>query len=125
MNTRSTFLPFALPDTDQSEIDEIAEAVRSGWVTTGPKTRQFETEFAAAVGAQHAIAVNSCTAAMHLAYATDTFDPWTMPSNGNSGEEKVRYYLKVCSQRIWFRISSAVTWFSRLSRRRIVSPMGS
>jgi hypothetical protein len=35
---RSTFLPFALPGTDETEIDEIAEAVRSGWVTTGPKT---------------------------------------------------------------------------------------
>jgi dTDP-4-amino-4,6-dideoxygalactose transaminase len=64
---RDSFLPFALPDTDHTEIDEIAEAVRSGWVTTGPKTRQFEAEFAAAVGAKHAIAVNSCTAAMHLA----------------------------------------------------------
>ena len=65
--SRSTFLPFALPDTDETEIDEIAEAVRSGWVTTGPKTRQFEQEFAANVGAKHAVAVNSCTAAMHLA----------------------------------------------------------
>jgi dTDP-4-amino-4,6-dideoxygalactose transaminase len=64
---RDSFLPFALPDTDQTEIDEIAQAVRSGWVTTGPKVRQFEAEFAAAVGARHAIAVNSCTAAMHLA----------------------------------------------------------
>jgi perosamine synthetase len=64
---RSSFLPFALPDTDETEINEIAEAVRSGWVTAGPKTRQFETEFAAYVGAKHAVAVNSCTAAMHLA----------------------------------------------------------
>jgi dTDP-4-amino-4,6-dideoxygalactose transaminase len=64
---RDTFLPFALPDTDQAEIDAIAEAVRSGWVTTGPKTHQFEAEFAAYVGAKHAVAVNSCTAAMHLA----------------------------------------------------------
>ncbi len=64
---RSDFLPFALPDTDETEIAEIAEAVRSGWVTTGPKTRQFESEFAAYVGAKHAVAVNSCTAAMHLA----------------------------------------------------------
>jgi len=66
-SVRPAFLPFALPDTDETEITEIAEAVRSGWVTTGPKTRQFEQEFAAYVGAQHAIAVNSCTAAMHLA----------------------------------------------------------
>jgi perosamine synthetase len=65
--TRATFLPFALPDTDESEIAEVADAIRSGWVTTGPKTKQFEQEFAAFVGAKHAIAVNSCTAAMHLA----------------------------------------------------------
>jgi dTDP-4-amino-4,6-dideoxygalactose transaminase len=64
---RERFLPFALPDTDDSELVEIADALRSGWVTTGPKTRQFEAEFAALVGAKHAIAVNSCTAAMHLA----------------------------------------------------------
>jgi dTDP-4-amino-4,6-dideoxygalactose transaminase len=64
---RNRFLPFALPDVDSSELSEIKEALDSGWVTTGPKTRQFEAEFAAAVGAKHAIAVNSCTAAMHLA----------------------------------------------------------
>jgi dTDP-4-amino-4,6-dideoxygalactose transaminase len=64
---RSSFLHFALPDTDETEINEMAEAIRSGWVTTGPKTRQFEQEFAAVVEAKHAIAVNSCTAAMHLA----------------------------------------------------------
>lgn len=64
---RSTFLPFALPDIDASELNEVREALESGWVTTGPKTKQFEAEFARAVGAKHAIAVNSCTAAMHLA----------------------------------------------------------
>ena len=64
---RDTFLPFALPDLDGSELTEIKESLESGWVTTGPKTRRFEAEFAAAVGARHAIAVNSCTAAMHLA----------------------------------------------------------
>jgi dTDP-4-amino-4,6-dideoxygalactose transaminase len=61
------FLPFALPDTGEEEIREVAEAIESGWVTTGPKTRQFEAEFAQTVGAKHAIAVNSCTAAMHCA----------------------------------------------------------
>jgi dTDP-4-amino-4,6-dideoxygalactose transaminase len=64
---RNRFLPFAVPDVDRSELNEIKEALDSGWVTTGPKTRQFEAEFAAAVGAKHAVAVNSCTAAMHLA----------------------------------------------------------
>jgi len=67
MSSRDQFLPFALPDLDGSELKEIAEALASGWVTTGPKVKQFEAEFAAMVGARHAIAVNSCTAAMHLA----------------------------------------------------------
>jgi perosamine synthetase len=61
------FLPFALPDIDETEFHEVKEALQSGWITTGPKTKQFESEFAKAVGAKHAIAVNSCTAAMHLA----------------------------------------------------------
>lgn len=64
---RETFLPFALPDLDETEFAEIKESLESGWVTTGPKVRRFEAEFAAAVGAKHAVAVNSCTAAMHLA----------------------------------------------------------
>jgi dTDP-4-amino-4,6-dideoxygalactose transaminase len=64
---RKTFLPFALPDISIMEFDQIRESLESGWVTTGPKTRQFEAKFVSAVGAKHAIAVNSCTAAMHLA----------------------------------------------------------
>lgn len=64
---RASFLPFALPDIGEEEIREVNEALRSGWLTTGQKTRTFEQRFAEAVGARHAIAVNSCTAAMHLA----------------------------------------------------------
>ena len=64
---RDTYLPFALPDLDDTEYIEVKEALDSNWITTGPKTVQFEAEFAQAVGAKHAIAVNSCTAAMHLA----------------------------------------------------------
>ncbi len=64
---RSEFLPFALPDVGDEEIAEIRDSLTSGWVTTGPKTRQFELAFAEAVGARNAVAVNSCTAAMHLA----------------------------------------------------------
>jgi dTDP-4-amino-4,6-dideoxygalactose transaminase len=64
---RDSILRFALPDMDQAELDEIKDALDSNWITTGPKTRQFQVEFAEAVGAKHAVAVNSCTAAMHLA----------------------------------------------------------
>jgi dTDP-4-amino-4,6-dideoxygalactose transaminase len=64
---RNTFLPFAQPDIDGRELAQIGEALASGWLTTGPKTKQFEAAFAAAVGAGQAVAVNSCTAALHLA----------------------------------------------------------
>lgn len=64
---RSHFLPFARPDVDGAELEQIRETLESGWVTTGPKTKQFEEAFAAAVGARYAVAVNSCTAALHLA----------------------------------------------------------
>jgi dTDP-4-amino-4,6-dideoxygalactose transaminase len=64
---RTTFLPFALPHITQAEIDEVVDTLRSGWLTTGPKTKRFEREFAARVGAPYALAVNSATAAMHLA----------------------------------------------------------
>lgn len=64
---RAAFLPFALPHITQAEIDEVADTLRSGWLTTGPKTKRFEREFAERVHAPHALAVNSATAAMHLA----------------------------------------------------------
>ncbi len=64
---RTTFLPFALPHITQAEIDEVVDTLRSGWLTTGPKTKRFEREFAERVGAPYAMAVNSATAAMHLA----------------------------------------------------------
>jgi len=64
---RKEFLAFALPDIDGNELDGVKETLSSGWLTTGPKTHLFIKEFAAYVGARHAIAVNSCTAAMHLA----------------------------------------------------------
>jgi dTDP-4-amino-4,6-dideoxygalactose transaminase len=62
------FLPFALPDIGEEEIAAVVECLRSGWVTTGPKTRQFEQQFAAYLGgAVEAISVNSATAGLHLA----------------------------------------------------------
>lgn len=64
---RTAFLPFAVPHITQAEIDEVVDTLRSGWLTTGPKTKRFEHEFAERVGAPHALAVNSATAAMHLA----------------------------------------------------------
>jgi dTDP-4-amino-4,6-dideoxygalactose transaminase len=61
------FLPFSVPDIDEAEIDSVVETLRSGWLTTGPKVKQFEEDFAKYVCCQHAIAMNSATAALHLA----------------------------------------------------------
>ncbi len=60
-------VPFFRPDLQEEEIAAVAAVLRSGWLTTGPNTQRFEQEFAAAVGARHAVALNSCTAALHLA----------------------------------------------------------
>ncbi|GAB3915589.1 hypothetical protein GCM10027613_12070 [Microlunatus endophyticus] len=60
-------VPFALPDIGEREIAEVVQTLRSNWLTTGPKARLFEERFAQAVNGRHAVAVNSCTAAMHLA----------------------------------------------------------
>ncbi len=64
---RDDFLPFALPSISEDEIKEVVDTLRSGWWTTGPKTKRFEADFAKFVGARHAIAVNSATAGLHLA----------------------------------------------------------
>lgn len=62
-----TFLPFALPEIGQEEIDEVVDSLKSGWITTGPKAKQFEEDFAAYIGVKYSIAVNSATAGLHLA----------------------------------------------------------
>lgn len=70
MNTNEqAFLPFALPEIGDEEIAEVVDTLKSGWITTGPKARRFETEFSAFLGEPglHSIAVNSATAGLHLA----------------------------------------------------------
>ena len=62
-----TSVPFFRPALTEDEIAEVIACLRSGWLTTGPRTKQFETDFVSAVGARHAVAVTSCTAALHLA----------------------------------------------------------
>lgn len=61
------YLPFHRPDIGDAEIQAVVDTLRSGWLTTGPKVRQFETDFARYTGTKHAVAVNSGTAALHLA----------------------------------------------------------
>ncbi len=67
LQRRLSFLPFALPSIGEEEIAEVVDSLRSGWITTGPKVKRFERDFAEYIGCRHAIAVNSCTAALHIA----------------------------------------------------------
>src|SRR5256886_14153207 len=67
---RATVLPFPPPLVGPEEIDEVGDTLRSDWITTGPQTRRFETEFAAYLGAPGALALNSCTAGLHTALVT-------------------------------------------------------
>ena len=64
---RTEFLPYALPFIEEKEINEVIDALKSNWLSKGPKTMEFEKRFAEYVGAKHAIAMNSCTAALHIA----------------------------------------------------------
>ncbi len=64
---RDSLLPFAPPAIGEEEIAEVSAALRSGWITTGPRTHLFEQRFAGLTGASAALAVNSGTAALHLA----------------------------------------------------------
>jgi dTDP-4-amino-4,6-dideoxygalactose transaminase len=67
---RADFLSFSPPAIGEEEIREVVDTLRSNWITTGPKTRRFEEEFAKALGARSALALNSCTSALHTALVT-------------------------------------------------------
>lgn len=66
---RTEFLPFSPPSISELEIEAVVDTLRSGWITTGPKTREFEREFAGAFRSPAALALNSCTAGLHTALA--------------------------------------------------------
>lgn len=64
---RKEFLVFGSPLIEQPEIDEVVDSLKSGWLGTGPKVKKFEEDFGKYKGVKHALALNSCTAALHLA----------------------------------------------------------
>src|SRR5436305_3874094 len=72
---RNGYLPFAPPLIGEEEIAEVVDTLRSDWITTGPKVARFEAEFAAAVSARGALALNSCTAALHTALVVSGIGP--------------------------------------------------
>ncbi len=64
---RNRYLIFGSPTIEQAEIDDVVDSLRSGWLGTGPKVKRFEEAFREYIGAKYAVALNSCTAALHLA----------------------------------------------------------
>jgi len=72
---REKMLVFGAPCFGDEEIAEVVDTIKSGWVGTGPKTKKFEEEFAAYVGAKYAVALNSCTAGLHLSLIVSGIGP--------------------------------------------------
>ncbi|MEM9065164.1 MAG: DegT/DnrJ/EryC1/StrS aminotransferase family protein [Planctomycetota bacterium] len=72
---RDSFLPLALPVIGEAEVEEVIDSLRSGWLTTGPKTKKFERLFRERLGVKHAVALSSCSAALHLAMLALDIEP--------------------------------------------------
>lgn len=72
---REDFIVFGAPLIGEEEIDEVVDTIRSGWLSTGPKTKLFEMNFCEYIGTPYALATNSCTAAMHLSLLASGVGP--------------------------------------------------
>lgn len=72
---RKNFLPFSKPSIGPEEIAEVSDSLKSGWITTGPKVQQFECDFAGYAESPHAVAVNSATSGLHIAYLAAGLKP--------------------------------------------------
>ncbi len=72
---RDAFLPFSKPSIGKEEIAEVVQSLESGWITTGPKVQQFEADVARFAGSPHAVALNSATAGLHVAYLAAGLKP--------------------------------------------------
>ncbi|MDD4808018.1 MAG: DegT/DnrJ/EryC1/StrS aminotransferase family protein [Oscillospiraceae bacterium] len=72
---RENFIPYNRPDITNAEIGEVVDTLKSGWIARGPRTLQFEQAFAKYVGAKHALALNSCTAALHVSLLSAGIGP--------------------------------------------------
>ena len=95
--TRADFLPFHVPAIGPEEIAAVVEVLKSGWLTSGAKVREFEQQFARLVGAREAVAVNSATAALHLALAAigiEEGDEVIVPTMTFAATAEVVLYLR-------------------------------
>lgn len=72
---RKEFLTYGIPLIEEDDIAGVVDSLRSNWITKGPKTHEFEKQFAEYIGAKYAIAVNSCTAGLHLALVAADLGP--------------------------------------------------
>src|SRR5215475_9527436 len=91
------FIPFHVPEIGHAEIESVVETLRSGWLTTGSKVKRFEEEFSKYLGCSHAIAVNSGTAALHLALDAiriDAGDEVIVPTMTFAATAEVVLYFK-------------------------------
>jgi dTDP-4-amino-4,6-dideoxygalactose transaminase len=75
VRNKDNFLVFGSPLIEQPEIDEVVECMRKRWIGTGPRVHQFENDFAEYKGSRHALALNSCTAALHLSMIASNIGP--------------------------------------------------
>jgi len=129
--TASAFLPFHRALIEEEEIKAVVDVLRSGWLTTGPRVREFEAAFAQYTGASHALAVNSCTAALHLALTAIGIgegDEVILPTMTFAASAEVVLYFKArpvlvdCKEDSFHvdpeKISSAVT-----NRTRAIIPV--
>ncbi|MFA7405799.1 MAG: DegT/DnrJ/EryC1/StrS family aminotransferase, partial [Pelobacteraceae bacterium] len=85
---RDNFLVFGAPAIEEAEIEEVVACMRSGWLGTGPKVAQFEEDFREYKNAPYAVAVNSCTAALHLSMLAAGLKP---------GDEVITTPLTFCA----------------------------
>ena len=88
IRSKDRFLVFGSPLIEEEEIAEVVECLRSGWIGTGPRVAKFEEDFAAYKGVHHAVALNSCSAALHLSL---------LASNLSSGDEIITTPLTFCA----------------------------
>ncbi len=126
------FLPFSLPDIGEEEINEVVDTLRSGWVTTGPKTKQFEQDFADYLGnGVQALAVNSATSGLHLALeavGVKTGDEVIIPSyTFTATAEVIRYlgatpvFVDSCSET--FNISPKAVEEAITAKTKVIMPV--
>jgi dTDP-4-amino-4,6-dideoxygalactose transaminase len=129
--TATSFLPFHRALIEEEEINAVLAVLRSGWMTSGPRAREFERAFAHFTGAPHAISLSSCTAALHLALAAiglDEGDEVILPTMtfASSGEVvlyfKARPVLVDCGQRS-FHIDAAQIERAITQRTRAIMPV--